>query len=204
LNNKSIKGELAFAGSLLILGVVVLIDTINMLVPPASGTIGPQIFPYLVSGFLMLVSLGLIVQILRGNIGQPEGTEFGDTIDKTDFKTLLIVAGSMVTYPLLIERAGFIPASTLVFFGVSFAFGARNILKNLFISLVFSTIVFFSFTRGLNVNLPSRLIEEIIGKFLNFGQWAQGMMAQVLIVYFVMAVAISVVARQEEQRGLKT
>jgi putative tricarboxylic transport membrane protein len=204
LNNKSIKGELAFAGSLLILGVVVLIDTINMLVPPASGTIGPQIFPYLVSGFLMLVSLGLIVQILRGNIGQPEGTEFGDTIDKTDFKTLLIVAGSMVTYPLLIERAGFIPASTLVFFGVSFAFGARNILKNLFVSLLFSTIVFFSFTRGLNVNLPSRLIEEIIGKFLNFGQWAQGMMAQVLIVYFVMAVAISVVARQEEQRGLKT
>jgi putative tricarboxylic transport membrane protein len=204
LNNKSIKGELAFAGSLLILGVVVLIDTINMLVPPASGTIGPQIFPYLVSGFLILVSLGLIVQILRGNIGQPEGTEFGDTIDKTDFKTLLIVAGSMVTYPLLIERAGFIPASTLVFFGVSFAFGARNILKNLFVSLLFSTIVFFSFTRGLNVNLPSRLIEEIIGKFLNFGQWAQGMMAQVLIVYFVMAVAISVVARQEEQRGLKT
>ena len=204
MNNKSIKGELAFAGSLLILGVVVLIDTFNMLVPPASGTIGPQIFPYLVSGFLILVSLGIIVQILRGNIGQPEGTEFGDTIDKTDFKTLLIVAGSMVTYPLLIERAGFIPASTLVFFGVSFAFGARNILKNLFISLVFSTIVFFSFTRGLNVNLPSRLIEEIIGKFLNFGQWAQGMMAQVLIVYFVMAVAISVVARQEEQRGLKT
>jgi len=175
-----------------------------MLVPPASGTIGPQIFPYLVSGFLILVSLGIIVQILRGNIGQPEGTEFGDTIDKTDFKTLLIVAGSMVTYPLLIERAGFIPASTLVFFGVSFAFGARNILKNLFVSLLFSTIVFFSFTRGLNVNLPSRLIEEIIGKFLNFGQWAQGMMAQALIVYFVMAVAISVVARQEEQRGLKT
>jgi len=39
---------------------------------------------------------------------------------------------------------------------------------------------------------------------LNFGQWAQGMMAQVLIVYFVMAVAISVVARQENQRGPRT
>jgi hypothetical protein len=61
-----------------------------------------------------------------------------------------------------------------------------------------------SFTRGLNVNLPSRVIEEILGKALNFGQWAQGMMAQVLIVYFVMAVAISVVARQEDQRGPRT
>ena len=181
MNNKSIKGELAFAGSLLILGLVVVFDTKNMLVPPASGTVGPQIFPYLVSGFLILVSLGIIIQILRGNLGQPEGTEFGDTIDKTDFKTLAIVAGSMATYPLLIERAGFIPASTFVFFGVSFAFGARNILKNLFVSVLFSTIVFFSFTRGLNVNLPGKIIEEVLGYGLNFVWGALGDVLSFLI-----------------------
>ena len=161
MNNKSIKGELAFAGSLLILGLIVVFDTKNMLVPPASGTIGPQIFPYLVSGFLILVSIGIIIQILRGNLGQPEGTEFGDTIEKTDFKTLLIVAGTMATYPLLIERAGFIIASTVAFFGVSFAFGAKNAPKNLLISLIFSLIVYFSFTRGLNVNLPSGILRGI-------------------------------------------
>ena len=161
MNNKSIKGELAFAGSLLILGLVVVFDTATMLVPPASGTIGPQIFPYLVSGFLILVSLGIIIQILRGNLGQPEGTEFGDTIEKTDFKTLLIVAGTMATYPLLIERAGFVVASTVAFFGVSFAFGAKNTPKNLLVSLIFSLIVYFSFTRGLNVNLPSGILRGI-------------------------------------------
>jgi putative tricarboxylic transport membrane protein len=161
LNTKSIKGELAFASSLLVLGVIVLIDTKNMLVPPASGTIGPQVFPYLVSGFLILVSIGIIVQVLRGNLGQPEGTEFGDTIEKTDFKTLLVVAGSMATYPLLIERAGFIVASTVAFFGVSFAFGAKNAVKNLAISILFSAIVYFSFTRGLNVNLPSGILGGI-------------------------------------------
>ena len=121
----------------------------------------PQIFPYLVSGFLILVSLGIIVQILRGNLGQPEGTEFGDTIEKTDFKTLLIVAGTMATYPLLIERAGFVVASTVAFFGVSFAFGAKNTPKNLLVSLIFSLIVYFSFTRGLNVNLPSGILRGI-------------------------------------------
>ena len=161
MNNKSIKGELAFAGSLLILGLIVVFDTATMLVPPASGTIGPQIFPYLVSGFLILVSLGIIIQILRGNLGQPEGTEFGDTIEKTDFKTLLMVAGTMATYPLLIERAGFIIASTVAFFGVSFAFGAKNVPKNLLVSLLFSLIVYFSFTRGLNVNLPSGILRGI-------------------------------------------
>jgi putative tricarboxylic transport membrane protein len=158
LNTKSIKGELAFAGSLLILGIIVVFDTANMLVPPASGTVGPQIFPYLVSGFLILVSIGIIIQVLRGNLGQPEGTEFSETIEKTDFKSLLVVAGSMATYPLLIERAGFIVATTVAFFGVSFAFGARNVVKNLVISVIFSAIVYFSFTRGLNVNLPSGIL----------------------------------------------
>ena len=155
---KDIKGELAFAGSLLILGIVVLFDTKNMLVPPGSGTIGPQVFPYLVSGLVLLVSLGIFVEIFRGNLGQPEGTEFGDIVDKTDYKSLLLVAGAMATYPLLIERAGFVVASTVAFFGVSYAFGAKNAPKNLLISVIFSLIVYFSFTIGLDVNLPSGIL----------------------------------------------
>jgi putative tricarboxylic transport membrane protein len=72
-----------------------------------------------------------------------------------------MVAASMTTYPLLIERAGFIVASTVAFFGVSFAFGAKNVVKNLIISIIFSAIVYFSFTRGLNVNLPSGILGGI-------------------------------------------
>jgi len=161
LIKKDIKGELAFAGSLLILGLVVLFDTKNMLVPPGSGTIGPQVFPYLVSGLVILVALGIFVEIFRGNLGQPEGTEFGDIVDKTDYKSFLLVAGAMATYPLLIERAGFVVASTVAFFGVSYAFGAKNAPKNLLISVIFSLIVYFSFTIGLNVNLPSGILGGI-------------------------------------------
>ena len=158
MKSKNIGGELAFAGSLLILGLVVLYDTSKMLVPPGSGTVGPQIFPYLVSGFVILISLGLFVQIFRGNLGVPEGTEFGEVVEKTDFKSLAMVAGSMLTYPLLIERAGFIIASSVVFFGVAFAYGAKNLLKNLAISVIFSLIVYFAFSKGLNVSLPAGIL----------------------------------------------
>lgn len=158
MKSKKIGGELAFAGSLLILGLVVLYDTSKMLVPPGSGTVGPQIFPYLVSGFVIFISLGLFVQIFRGNLGVPEGTEFGEVVEKTDFKSLAMVAGSMLTYPLLIERAGFIIASSVVFFGVAFAYGAKNLLKNLAISVIFSLIVYFAFSKGLNVSLPAGIL----------------------------------------------
>ena len=158
MKSKKIGGELAFAGSLLILGLVVLYDTSKMLVPPGSGTVGPQVFPYLVSGFVIFISLGLFVQIFRGNLGVPEGTEFGEVVEKTDFKSLAMVAGSMLTYPLLIERAGFIIASSVVFFGVAFAYGAKNLLKNLIISIVFSLIVYFAFAKGLNVGLPAGIL----------------------------------------------
>ena len=158
MKSKKIGGELAFAGSLLILGLVVLYDTSKMLVPPGSGTVGPQIFPYLVSGFVILISLGLFLQIFRGNLGVPEGTEFGEVVEKTDFKSLAMVAGSMLTYPLLIERAGFIIASSVVFFGVAFAYGAKNLLKNLAISIIFSLIVYFAFSKWLNVSLPAGIL----------------------------------------------
>ena len=158
MKSKKIGGELAFAGSLLSLGVVVLYDTSKMLVPPGSGTVGPQIFPYLVSGFVIFISLGLFVQIFRGNLGVPEGTEFGEVVEKTDFKSLAMVAGSMLTYPLLIERAGFIIATSVAFFGVAFAYGAKNLLKNLVISIIFSFIVYFAFAKGLNVGLPAGIL----------------------------------------------
>ncbi len=158
MKSKKIGGELAFAGSLLILGLVVLYDTSKMLVPPGSGTVGPQIFPYLVSVFVIFIALGLFVQIFRGNIGVPEGTEFGEVVEKTDFKSLAMVAGSMLTYPLLIERAGFIIATSVAFFGVAFAYGAKNLLKNLVISIIFSFIVYFAFAKGLNVGLPAGIL----------------------------------------------
>lgn len=158
---KEAVGELAFAGSLLLLGVIVLIDTKNMLVPPGSGSVGPQVFPTIIGIFIILVALILIIEVLRGNYGQPEGTEFGEIKGKTDWKTLGTVSASILTYPFLIERAGFVIASTIVFFGVGFAYGAKKFLRNFLIALIFSLIVYITFTHFLNVNLPAGILKGI-------------------------------------------
>ena len=155
-------GELAFAGSLLLLGIIVLIDTKNMVVPPGSGSVGPQVFPTIIGIFIVAVSIFLAFEVLRGNYGQPEGTEFGEIKAKTDFKTLGIVSGSILTYPFLIERAGFVIASTVVFFGVGFAYGARKLIKNLVIAVMFALVVYLTFTKLLSVELPAGILKGIL------------------------------------------
>jgi putative tricarboxylic transport membrane protein len=158
---KEAVGELAFAGSLLLLGVIVLIDTKNMLVPPGSGSVGPQVFPTIIGFFIISVALILIIEVLRGNYGEPEGTEFGEIKGKTDWKTLGTVSASILTYPFLIERAGFVIASSVVFFGVGFAYGAKKFLRNFLIAIIFSLVVYITFTHFLNVNLPAGILKGI-------------------------------------------
>ncbi|MFM8621429.1 MAG: tripartite tricarboxylate transporter TctB family protein [Candidatus Nanopelagicaceae bacterium] len=159
---KEAVGELAFAGSLLLLGAIVLIDTKNMVVPPGSGSVGPQVFPTIIGIFIVLVAIFLAAEVLRGNYGQPEGTEFGEIKTKTDFKTLGIVSASILTYPFLIERAGFVIASTVVFFGVGFAYGARKLIKNLAIAIIFALVVYLTFTKLLSVELPAGILKGIL------------------------------------------
>ena len=159
---KEAVGELAFAGSLLLLGLIVLFDTKRMVVPPGSGSVGPQVFPTIIGVFIVVVALFLALEVLRGNYGQPEGTEFGEIKTKTDFKTLGTVSASILTYPFLIESAGFVIASTMVFFGVGFAYGARKLIKNLLIALIFALVVYLTFTKFLSVELPAGVLKGIL------------------------------------------
>ena len=134
-----------------------------MEVPQGSSIISPQTFPYIVSAFTSLVGIGLITQVLRGRLGTPEGDEPGDPFLGANFKTMAIIATSIALHVILLEIAGYVIAATVCFFGVAYGFGSRKYLKDLGISLAFALIVYFSFTIGLNINLPSGFFEGVFG-----------------------------------------
>jgi putative tricarboxylic transport membrane protein len=159
--SKQAKGELVFASSLLLLGIFVAWDTSRMDVPQGSSIVSPQTFPYMVATFTSLVGVGLIMQVLRGRLGTPEGNQPGDPFLGANFKTMAIIATSIALHVILLEIAGYVIAATICFFGVSYGFGSRRYLKDLGISLAFALIVYFSFTKGLNINLPSGFFEGV-------------------------------------------
>lgn len=132
-------------------------------VPQGSSIISPQTFPYIVSAFTSLVGIGLITQVLRGRLGTPEGDEPGDPFVGANFKTMAIIAAAIGLHVILLEIAGYVIAATVCFFGVSYGFGSRKYLKDFGISLAFALIVYFSFTKGLNINLPSGFFKGVLG-----------------------------------------
>jgi putative tricarboxylic transport membrane protein len=103
------------------------------------------------------------VDVLRGRVGTPEGTDPGDPFIGANFRTMAIVVAAIALHVILLEIAGYVIAATVCFFGVAYGFGSRRYLKDLGISLVFALIVYFSFTKGLNINLPSGFFSGVLG-----------------------------------------
>ncbi|CAB4831169.1 unannotated protein [freshwater metagenome] len=162
--SKQGKGELAFAGSLFLLGIFVAWDTSKMVIPQGSSIVSPQTFPYMVAAFTSLVGLVLISDVLRGRLGTPDGAEPGDPFIAPSYKTMAILMAAIGLHVILLEIAGYVVSATICFFGVSFAFGSRKYLKDFAVSLIFALTVYFSFTKGLNINLPAGFFEGVFGK----------------------------------------
>jgi len=132
-------------------------------IPQGSSIVSPQTFPYMVAAFTSFVGLGLIIEVLRGRLGTPDGDEPGDPFVPANFKTMTIVAVAIILHVILLDIAGYVVAATVCFFGVSYGFGSRKYLKDFGISLTFALVVYFSFTKGLNINLPSGFFEGVFG-----------------------------------------
>ena len=131
-------------------------------IPQDNSIVSPQTFPYMVAVFASIVGLGLFADVLRGKHGVPEGDEPGDPYTPLNWKTMAIVATAIGMHVILLEIAGYVIAATVCFWGVAYAFGSRKILKDLAISTTFAVIVYFSFSKGLNINLPSGFFEGIL------------------------------------------
>ena len=155
------KSELTCVGSLFFLGLIVFWDTYRVEQPAFNLTVSPKVFPFIISFFLMSLSLILAVKILKGDLAIPEGLEPGDKIEPSDFRTFGIVLGSLIAFLLLVERAGFVVAASITFFGITVAFGDKKHLRTGVFGTLFIFLVYLSFTKFLNVPLPAGILKGL-------------------------------------------
>ncbi|WP_084626979.1 tripartite tricarboxylate transporter TctB family protein [Pseudoclavibacter soli] len=154
-------GECVFSALLLLTGIITIVDSLHL--PPsisASG-IGADLMSKVVGGFLVVVSILLFVQLLRGNRGEPDEAEGDVDPSKTRYGMLFTAIAVIIVHGLLIEPAGFVVASTLTFWGIAFTLGSRRYLLDPVIGLVLSVAIYYGFTLGLGIYLPG-LFEGLI------------------------------------------
>lgn len=156
------KSELAFVGSLFLIGAVTVWDTSRTELPALNMTVKPTLFPYVIGTFLMALCTLLALFILRGNTAVPEGLEPGDPMRKTDIQSFLYVLGSIFSYLVLITHGGFVVATTVSFVGIVFSFGDKRIIRSSVFAFIFSVVVFVSFTHFLHVDLPAGIFKGIL------------------------------------------
>lgn len=158
-------GEIVFACLILSLGIVGFVAGAGIRTPSSASDIGPRAFPFLVSGLLVLIGVGLIVQLMRGRFGAPEEGEDVDPNVKTDWLTVVKLAGFVVIHILLIVPLGWPVAAALLFFGAGWSLGAKPWWRNVLIGVVLALILQYVFAGLLGVSLPAGFLLERVSIF---------------------------------------
>jgi putative tricarboxylic transport membrane protein len=153
-------GQLAVAAGVVAIGGLVLGGSFFL---PAGGgyaQVGPALFPRVVGIALLILGGFLVREALTGGFrGVDEEAEKKLPMDWVAFGW---VAGGIVVYGLLVERAGFIIASMLLFTMVARGFNSRRWGLNAGVGLALAFVIFAIFNYGLGLTLPAGVLKEML------------------------------------------
>ena len=153
-------GASAVALAVLGLGLFVLYQAYSIaLEQSAYARVGPQVFPYLVGGGLVLIGL-LLLRSAVNRVwpvvwAEAAGSEVNR--ERASWKQLSnvgLVGIGLVVNAAAIAPFGFVVASTLMFALTTRAFGSRRLVFDLAVGALFSGSIFVCFNYLLGLSLP--------------------------------------------------
>jgi putative tricarboxylic transport membrane protein len=157
------RGELLLALATILFGALVVWETTQIRLTPAYSKVGPRVIPYIVGAGLILIGIWLAADAVLGR-GETRGSTESEDADPTlptDWRTVGLLAVMLLAYLVLLEPAGFVIASTVLFVGAAFAMGSRRTARDLAAGLIMATVLYVGFTRGLDLRLPAGVLEGL-------------------------------------------
>lgn len=135
------------------IAAVIIWQTSLMRVPPIQAKVGPTVFPYAIAVGLILLSIGTAVSAFRGQFPARENV---------NYHPIIWIVGGLVAQMLLIGWAGFSIGTAVLFAFVAKGFGRGPLWLTLPIGFVLAFVIWFIFSRGLQLSLPMGPIERSI------------------------------------------
>lgn len=155
------RSGLVLPGILVLLGIYLSVGVITMEVPDGAKQPGPKFFPILIIVAIFVLSALLTVQLVR--TPEPVAADRHGYRSYSDWKTVALVAAGFLAFALLLVPAGWLISASLLFWTVAFALGSKNRTKDLGIAVVFASAIQLAFGAALGLNLPSGILEGLIG-----------------------------------------
>jgi putative tricarboxylic transport membrane protein len=153
LSRRPDGAALVIALVLAVIAAVIVWQTSQMRVPPIQAKVGPTVFPYIIAGGLFVLSVGTVISALRGSFPPREKDNYGP---------MLWIIGGLVAQMLLLGWAGFSIATGVLFAFTAKGFGRGPLWQTIPIGFVLAFVIWFIFSRGLQLSLPSGPIERLI------------------------------------------
>jgi len=156
-------GEMLLALMAVVFGILIVWQATLIRLTPAYSKVGPRVIPYIVGVGLVVAGVWLGYEAItgRGSSGTVESEDADPTLP-TDWRTVGLLVLALLAYLVLIERAGFIIASAVLFVMAAFAMGSRHLVRDVVIGIVMATILYLAFSRGLGLSLPAGVLKGII------------------------------------------
>lgn len=151
--------QLVLALGLVALGVFFMAEAQAIKVSPAYSRIGPRVFPTLVGGATTAIGLALAWVAARG--GWPTGHEEGEA-RRIGWAGIGLISAGLAAQILLLDLAGFVLSSTLLFVLVAAGFGSHRQLRDVAIGLALAVAAYEGFTRGLGLVLPQGVLQGVL------------------------------------------
>lgn len=133
------------------LGIYLAVGSFTIQLGSGYDRIGPRFFPYLVAAGLILS--GSWLAFVTRNRKKTE-----DRGGRTRALPLIWLTLGLLLSLVLLEPAGFVLSSSVLFWMVARSFRSERPVRDAGVALVLSTLVYFTFTRGLGLVLPAGVL----------------------------------------------
>ncbi|MCD8339814.1 MAG: tripartite tricarboxylate transporter TctB family protein [Burkholderiales bacterium] len=114
-----------------------------------ASRMGPGYFPMLLGGFLLV--LGFLIT-LKSLVFRP--SEGDGKVGAIDWRTVIIILGSVFIFAILLRPAGLIPATFIMIFLSGFAERTFKLIPILILATFLSVLVWIIFVWGLDLTVP--------------------------------------------------
>jgi putative tricarboxylic transport membrane protein len=161
---KAKPAELLLSIAVLFLGIVAAAGTTQLSGAGGYARVGPNVFPAVIAGGLVLLGVWLLYEAFSGGWRQSAPKEPEARGEHSFHSTAFVwVSLGLLAQMLLIHRAGFVLAQAVLFAGIARGFGSVRPARDFGIGLVLALGVFLFFVKFLNVNLPAGWLQPILG-----------------------------------------